>query len=78
MVVGDPKMDVDEAARIMRTRKIKKLPVVKKGRLVDLITTTDMVRSPEVMKMMIRTIERNVLKQIVRSIEEKLEPENVG
>ena len=60
MVVGDPKMDVDEAARIMRTRKIKKLSVVKKGRLVGLITTTDMVRSPEVMKMMIRTIERNI------------------
>lgn len=77
LVVGNPEMDVDEAARIMRTRKIKKLPVVKRGRLVGLITTTDMVRSPEVMKMMIRTIERNILKEIVRSIEEKLEPENV-
>ncbi len=76
LVVGDPKMDVDEAARIMRTRKIKKLPVVKKGRLVGLITTTDMVRSPEVMRMMIRTIERNILKDIVRSIEKKLEPDD--
>ncbi|NIW13945.1 MAG: CBS domain-containing protein, partial [Candidatus Thorarchaeota archaeon] len=26
LVVGNPKMDVDEATRIMRTRKIKKLP----------------------------------------------------
>jgi len=76
LVVGDPEMDVDEAARIMRTRKIKKLPVVKKGRLVGLITTTDMVRSPEVMRMMIRTIERNILKDIVRSIEKKLEPDD--
>ncbi len=76
LVVGDPKMDFDEAARIMRTRKIKKLPVVKKGRLVGLITTTDMVRSPEVMRMMIRTIERNILKDIVRSIEKKLEPDD--
>jgi len=76
LVVGNPKMDVDEATRIMRTRKIKKLPIVKKGRLVGLITTTDIVRSPEVMKMMIRTIRRNILKEIVRSIEEKLEPKN--
>ncbi len=76
LVVGNPQMDVDEATRIMRTRKIKKLPIVKKGRLVGLVTTTDIVRSPEVMKMMIRTINRNILKEIVRSIEEKLEPKN--
>ncbi|UCH69578.1 MAG: CBS domain-containing protein [Candidatus Bathyarchaeota archaeon] len=76
LVVGNPEMDVDEAARIMRTRKIKKLPVVKKGRLVGLITTTDMVRSPEVMRMMIRTIERNILKEVVRFIEKKLEPDD--
>ena len=56
LVVGDPQMDVDEATRIMRSRRIKKLPIVKKGRLVGLITTTDIVRSPEVMKMMISAI----------------------
>jgi len=75
LVVGNPQMDVDEASRIMRKRKIKKLPVVKKGRLVGLVTTTDIVRSPEVMKMMIRTIKRNLIKEIIMSIQEKLELE---
>ena len=75
LVVGNPEMDVDEASRVMRKRKIKKLPVVKKGRLVGLVTTTDIVRSPEVMKMMIRTIKRNLIKEIIMSIQEKLELE---
>jgi CBS domain-containing protein len=73
LVVGNPQMDVDEASRIMRRQNIKKLPVVKKGRLVGLVTTTDIVRSPEVMKMMIRAIKRNLIKEIIMSIQEKLE-----
>jgi CBS domain-containing protein len=75
LVVGDPQMDVDEATRIMRSRRIKKLPIVKKGRLVGLITTTDIVRSPEVMKMMIRAIKRNLIEEIMMSIQDKLELE---
>ncbi len=75
LVVGNPQMDVDEASKLMRRQKIKKLPVVERGRLVGLVTTTDIVRSPEVMKMMIRAIKRNLTKEIVASIEEKLELE---
>jgi len=73
LVFGNPQMDVDEASEIMRRQKIKKLPVVEKGRLVGLVTTTDLVRSPEVMKMMIRAIKRNLVKDIIMSIQEKLE-----
>jgi len=73
LVVGNPQMDVDEASKLMRNRKIKKLPVVEKGRLVGLVTTTDLVRSPEVMKMMIKAIKRNLVKEIILSIQEKLE-----
>jgi len=68
-------MNIEEASKIMRKRKIKKLPVIEKGRLVGLVTTTDVVRSPEVMKMMIRAIKRNIIKEIIASIEEKLELE---
>lgn len=75
LVVGNPQMDVDEASRLMQRRKIKKLPVVEKGRLIGLVTTTDIVRSPEVMKMMIRAIKRNLIKEIIMSIQEKLELE---
>ena len=73
LVVGNPRMDVDEASKLMRKRKIKKLPVVEKGHLVGLVTTTDLVRSPEVMKMLIRAIKRNVVKEIIVSIQDKLE-----
>jgi len=75
LVVVSPHMKIEEASKIMRKRKIKKLPVIEKGRLVGLVTTTDVVRSPEVMKMMIRAIKRNIIKEIVASIEEKLELE---
>lgn len=75
LVVGNPQMDIDEASRIMRRRKIKKLPVVEKGRLVGLVTTTDIVRSPQVMRMVIRGVKRNLIKEIIMSIQEKLELE---
>ena len=73
LVVGNPQMGVDEASKIMQRQKIKKLPVVEKDRLVGLVTTTDIVRSPEVMKMMIRAIKRNLIRDIIMSIQEKLE-----
>jgi IMP dehydrogenase len=76
LVVVNTQISIEEASKIMRERKIRKLPVIEKGRLVGLITTIDIVRSPEVMKMMIRSIKRNVVKEIVRSIEEKIELEN--
>jgi len=44
LVVGRPHMDVEDAARLMFKMKIKKLPVVEKGRLVGLMTLTDLVR----------------------------------
>ncbi|MCW4001643.1 MAG: CBS domain-containing protein [Candidatus Bathyarchaeota archaeon] len=75
LVVVHTHNSLEEASKIMRERKIRKLPVIEKGRLVGLITTTDIVRSPEVMKMMIRSVKRNVFKEIVRSIEEKIELE---
>jgi signal-transduction protein with cAMP-binding, CBS, and nucleotidyltransferase domain len=68
-------MNLDEASQIMRKRKIKKLPVLDKKRLVGLVTMTDIVRSPEVMKIMIKTIKRNIAKELMASIEEKLELE---
>jgi predicted transcriptional regulator len=73
LVVVSPQTDLEKVSEIMWKKKIKKLPVVEKGRLVGLLTTTDIVRSPEVMKMRIRAIRRNLVKEILRSIEEKPE-----
>lgn len=45
LVIGKPGMEVEEAVRLMFKMKIKKLPVIgKRGRLLGLITLTDLVR----------------------------------
>jgi len=36
---------IEEAAKIMTTKKIKKIPVVRDGRLIGIVTATDLVRS---------------------------------
>ncbi len=72
LVIGNPQMDIDQASKIMRKRKIKKLPIIANGRLVGLVTTTDIVRSPEVIKMMIKSIKRNTIKEIITSIQQRL------
>jgi CBS domain-containing protein len=73
LVVVSPQTNLEKVSEIMWKKKIKKLPVVEKGRLVGLLTTTDIVRSPEVMKMRIKAIRRNLVKEILTSIEEKPE-----
>ncbi|MGQ9460879.1 MAG: CBS domain-containing protein [Candidatus Bathyarchaeaceae archaeon] len=44
LIVGRPGMEIEDAVRLMFKTKIKKLPVVQKGRLVGLITLTDITR----------------------------------
>jgi len=41
----DPVASVEDAAMIMSRERIKKLPVVEDGRLVGIVTSTDLVRS---------------------------------
>lgn len=41
----DPAASVEDAARIMSRKHIKKLPVVEDGRLVGVVTSTDLMRS---------------------------------
>lgn len=44
LIVINPDDSVWEAAQLMKTRKIHRLPAVKDNRLVGIITTSDMVR----------------------------------
>lgn len=44
-VTIDPDRPLSEAARVMTERRIKRLPVVRDGRLVGIITRTDVVRA---------------------------------
>jgi acetoin utilization protein AcuB len=49
--VVDPKMDIEDAARLMFKMRVKKLPVVSNSKLVGLITLTDIARfQPEIIK----------------------------
>ena len=53
LVTGTPHMDIEAAARLMFKRKIKKLPIVENGRLVGLVTLTDLVRfQPEIIRIL--------------------------
>jgi len=53
LVTGTPHMDIEAAATLMFKKKIKKLPVVENGRLVGLVTLTDLVRfQPQIIKIL--------------------------
>ena len=53
LIVADPNMDLEEAAKLMFKMKVKKLPVVSDGRLVGLVTLTDLARfQPQIMKIL--------------------------
>jgi len=53
LITGTPHMDLETAVILMFKKKIKKLPVVEDGRLVGLVTLTDMVRvQPQIIKIL--------------------------
>ena len=48
----DPAMEIEEATKLMLQKKIKKLPIVEKGKLLGLVTLTDILRiHPQLIKM---------------------------
>ena len=46
----EPEKEIEDAVKLMFKHKIKKLPIIENGRLVGLVTLTDLIRSPEVNK----------------------------
>jgi len=52
LIMGTPNMEIESAAGIMFTKKIKKLPIVENGKLLGLVTLTDLLRiQPQLIKM---------------------------
>jgi len=45
LVTVDPDMSLKDAARLMSTNKIRRLPVVKQNRLVGIVVASDFVRN---------------------------------
>jgi CBS domain-containing protein len=53
LIVADPNMELEEAAKLMFKMKVKKLPILSEGRLVGLVTLTDLARfQPQIMKIL--------------------------
>jgi CBS domain-containing protein len=50
LIVVAPNMDLEEAARLMFKKNIKKLPVLDENRLVGLVSLTDIARSQPMIK----------------------------
>jgi CBS domain-containing protein len=44
LIAGGPDMYVEDAAKLMFKKNIKKLPIMKKGKLVGLLTISDIAR----------------------------------
>lgn len=52
LVSIEPKVQIEEAAKLMFQKKIKKLPVVEKGKLLGLVSLTDLLRiQPQLIKL---------------------------
>jgi len=47
VITIDENEGIDNAAKIMREKKIKRLPVIRKGKLVGIITATDLIANSE-------------------------------
>ena len=50
LVSAEPEMGIGDTVKLMFEHKIKKLPVIENGHLVGLVTLTDIIRSPEVVR----------------------------
>ena len=57
VIVGNPDMELDEAAKLMFEKKVKKLPIVEGNRLVGLFTLTDLARMASLDEKTMKVIE---------------------
>ena len=57
LIFGGPDMYVEDAARLMFKRNIKKLPIRKNGQLVGLITLSDVARVAHIQPQIVKVIE---------------------
>ncbi|UCC28506.1 MAG: CBS domain-containing protein [Candidatus Bathyarchaeota archaeon] len=65
-----PETDLEEAARLMFENDVKKLPVVSKGKLVGLVTLTDLARfQPEIIRLLRRLIGENTPKRMKKVLD---------
>ena len=69
LIVVEPDMELEDAAKLMFEMKIKKLPVVDGKRLVGLITLTDIARfQPQIMKILKQLSKRQAVPKRMKKV----------
>ena len=57
LVTGNPDMDLENVAKLMIKKEIKRLPIVEQGKLTGIATFTDLIRSqPQIVAILERSI----------------------
>ncbi|MCW4037888.1 MAG: CBS domain-containing protein [Candidatus Bathyarchaeota archaeon] len=57
LVTGDPNMDLEDSAKLMINKEIKRLPIIDQGKIVGIVTFTDLIRAqPQI----VSTLERSI------------------
>ena len=57
LVTGNPNMDLEDSAKLMINKKIKRLPIIDQGKIVGIVTFTDLIRAqPQI----VSTLERSI------------------
>jgi CBS domain-containing protein len=70
IIVVEPDMDLEEAARLMFKLKIKKLPVVGSGKLMGLITLSDLARfQPQMIRILKKLSEQMAPKRMKKVVQ---------
>lgn len=69
LVVGKPKMYIEDAVELMFRHGIKKLPVIERGRLRGLVTLTDLVRSLETAEMLKKCATRGTPRRMLKVVD---------
>ena len=57
LIVGGPDMYVEDATKLMFKKNIKKLPVMENGRLIGLVTLSDIARVANIEPQIVKVIE---------------------
>jgi len=70
LIVVEPDMELEEAAKLMFKLKIKKLPVVENGRLMGLVTLTDLARfQPQMIRILKKLSEKMAPKRMQKVVD---------
>ena len=72
LICGNPEMNADEAARFMVNKKIKKLPVVEGGRMIGMMTLTDLCAvQPDLAKVIEEETRGKIPKRFIKRLSKK-------